>query len=1087
MKPEQKTSMKNQESITPVVETIIKPPRITFNAFNTQYSIIKDIARKEFGWRVISQKDPWAPNVDWDIQWTDLAPPLEKFPKIKPYQKINHFPGMFNIARKNYLARNLKKMKKQFPADYKFFPKTWLLPYELMELKNVSQNYSKKNVKVNFIVKPECMSQGKGIFITRKVEQINPDEHLVVQKYMRNPYLIDGYKFDLRIYVLVTNVQPLRIFMHHEGLARFASEKYKLKAFNNPFIHLTNYAINKDNENFTADEKGETGHKRSLQSIFTQLEKDGLDIPILKEKMHEIIVKTLISIQPDLVHQYRTSQPGDLYNNMCFEILGFDIILDQKGRPQLLEVNHAPSFNDDTPLDKQVKRNLLIDTFRLLNITMLEKLKLLDVLKSVAEQRIIGVKQGSKQLQSIQRQDIQQEKLRERDAYELQNLGGYDVLYPPMIENKVIDLKKFDYYKLFSDHAKKFMMDFKVSKQAQENLEYYRLNNKHQVNQEINKLTLKQYKAQTRLCLKLDQNPTLENQLQHLMQGTNQYQIAKELYMAKNPHQKIIHQQQNSGSQQTLLPQLSITQLSKEQGLSHLYENKNRYIGGKTIKKRNEKRGDLYSRVRNSEQLKKEEPGNNHYNFGAQDSTFQPASQRILSKESSRDEQQIPSYSESVQATGRQYQIGQSYHRYEFPILDKQGSIINSDLSHQVRNAFKQRSSPIKDYNNQIQTLIQSHHNQVNQSTQSTSIVNYHFDINQQPPIQQQQQHQQKSHMTLAQQLSLLTQQHQSLNKQAAAQFSPPRLQQNPAQAAINQIQINNTRVLEGSFMQFQNQNSTQSKLIGGIGGQGIFGQRQRSQLFIGQKMSASHGQALNQHFQVQQNANGNSQTLQSQAQSSKRKSNQSASHQTKNSQNNITFQQLQMNTDSIISKNKMNNPKFKQIVVLGNKSRAALETTQIQNQNAQASNLQTQSAAQLASQLQKSYQQEVNNNLKANQNLRNILNESIELKNEEQPLKNRYRNQNNSQTVSQVQQKDVFTRLHNNTINEQNQNMNQNSSAIYGSLNQVINKLEKRNSSNVINRLLPQIEKTQEEKQKLRTLEKIVTSMESIQQEQQE
>lgn len=37
---------------------------------------------------------------------------------------------------------------------------------------------------------------------------------------------------------------------------------------------------------------------------------------------------------------------------MCFEILGFDVIIDSKGKPYLLEVNHAPSFNDDTPLDK---------------------------------------------------------------------------------------------------------------------------------------------------------------------------------------------------------------------------------------------------------------------------------------------------------------------------------------------------------------------------------------------------------------------------------------------------------------------------------------------------------------------------------------------------------------------------------------------------------------------------------------------------------------------------------------------------------------------------------------------------------------
>lgn len=124
---------------------------------------------------------------------------------------------------------------------------------------------------------------------------------------MRNPYLIDGYKFDLRIYVLVTNVQPLRIFMHKEGLARFASEKFKLKAFNNPFIHLTNYAINKDNANFTADETGETGHKRSLQSVFKKLEEDGVNMKKLHSGIHEIIVKTLISIQPDLVHNYRMS------------------------------------------------------------------------------------------------------------------------------------------------------------------------------------------------------------------------------------------------------------------------------------------------------------------------------------------------------------------------------------------------------------------------------------------------------------------------------------------------------------------------------------------------------------------------------------------------------------------------------------------------------------------------------------------------------------------------------------------------------------------------------------------------------------
>ena len=58
---------------------------------------------------------------------------------------------------------------------------------------------------------------------------------------------------------------------------------------------------------------------------------------------------------------------------MCFEILGFDIILNSKGLPILLEVNHAPSFNGDTPLDQRVKRQVLADTFKILNVTLEEK------------------------------------------------------------------------------------------------------------------------------------------------------------------------------------------------------------------------------------------------------------------------------------------------------------------------------------------------------------------------------------------------------------------------------------------------------------------------------------------------------------------------------------------------------------------------------------------------------------------------------------------------------------------------------------------------------------------------------------------
>ena len=87
---------------------------------------------------------------------------------------------------------------------------------------------------------------------------------------------------------------------------------------------------------------------------------------------------------------------------MCYEILGFDIILDsrrkneQQPAPYLLEVNHAPSFNSDTQIDRKVKFDLLADTFRLLNVSVEEKCRVIEVLRQVNEQRIMGLGGGTK-------------------------------------------------------------------------------------------------------------------------------------------------------------------------------------------------------------------------------------------------------------------------------------------------------------------------------------------------------------------------------------------------------------------------------------------------------------------------------------------------------------------------------------------------------------------------------------------------------------------------------------------------------------------------------------------------------------------
>jgi len=83
------------------------------------------------------------------------------------------------------------------------------------------------------------------------ISEVPLNESLVISKYIDNPLLINGLKFDIRLYVLVTSFEPLKIYIYNEGLVRFASEAYNNSSIkSNIYAHLTNYSINKKSENF---------------------------------------------------------------------------------------------------------------------------------------------------------------------------------------------------------------------------------------------------------------------------------------------------------------------------------------------------------------------------------------------------------------------------------------------------------------------------------------------------------------------------------------------------------------------------------------------------------------------------------------------------------------------------------------------------------------------------------------------------------------------------------------------------------------------------------------------------------------------
>lgn len=397
-------------------------PKVLVSLSQCQYEIIRHVVENIMQWEVAEEEE----ELDCDLYWIDTGMTSERLSTLNPHQRINHFAGMYSISRKDFLGNALNSMRRLFPSDYNFFPRTFILPRDLAELR--AYNNSKKSQ--TFIVKPEASSQGRGIFLTRCIESI--PAKCVVQRYLSKPYLIDNLKFDLRIYVLVAGCDPLRIFLHKEGLTRFATEEY-VGPMNdnlvNSYIHLTNYAVNKNNPKFvynTEESQDNIGHKWSLTAIKDRLKQDGKDVDKLWTDIADLIIKTLAMSQPILSHIYRSCQAKDWSNAMCFEVLGFDVILDYKLRPYLLEVNHTPSFSTDTPLDTAIKQQVITDTLTLLHLSRANRTQQIQFLKNKIHLRSSMHYEDFK----AYKKNYKDTELRNRAVWEDNHRGGYTRIYP---------------------------------------------------------------------------------------------------------------------------------------------------------------------------------------------------------------------------------------------------------------------------------------------------------------------------------------------------------------------------------------------------------------------------------------------------------------------------------------------------------------------------------------------------------------------------------------------------------------------------------------------------------------------------------
>ena len=343
----------------------------------------------------------------WNVLWTWRQPKLN-WDELLPWQRVNHFPQARQLTRKDMLAKHLMRQRQRSERASEAFdimPLTFALPKESLAFTDAFSRCADEAVAAEaagtprpnvWILKPIGLSRGRGISMVDCISDVTYGEAMVIQQYVANPLLLDGYKFDLRLYVLVTSFKPLEAFIYSEGFGRFATEPYSLAPTqtHNLFAHLTNSSIQKEErpdggsraDAVPACDAEAGGTKVALSQLRRRLEAAGIDVDALWSRVIDVVLRSLYATHEAI---------GGSAPVNSFELFGYDVLIDEQLKPWLIEVNASPSLARDHPLDHSVKDALLADTLALVAPTYFDRAVWREMLRWRTAERSGGVRAGA--------------------------------------------------------------------------------------------------------------------------------------------------------------------------------------------------------------------------------------------------------------------------------------------------------------------------------------------------------------------------------------------------------------------------------------------------------------------------------------------------------------------------------------------------------------------------------------------------------------------------------------------------------------------------------------------------------------------
>ncbi|GAX74824.1 hypothetical protein CEUSTIGMA_g2271.t1 [Chlamydomonas eustigma] len=336
---------------------------------------------------------------DWDFLWAPARLALKALP-ARPGQLVSACPGMMSLTRKRQLSMTLKGSLGEDLA-FSIIPRTFSLPDELEAFKKyLEKQRSAKQVKNGSAAEEEAAGRckelavgnsaaasdrndlwilktaqhlGKGLKLVtadeavreaakRRLKSKKAKPYVQAQQYVANPLLIQDRKFGIRVWVLVTGLNPYRVYLHCNGLVLFSTHQYSSETWRTEegevaLGHVTNYAQNMD------------GMVWDLKMLEDHLGKDAFDTLWCRIARNTAMVFSSALPQITLAHEALSVQPES-----TFELLGLDYLVDDQLHPWLLEVNGTPSLaveHEDLKVEAIIskqKNEMVSDMVKTLNL-----------------------------------------------------------------------------------------------------------------------------------------------------------------------------------------------------------------------------------------------------------------------------------------------------------------------------------------------------------------------------------------------------------------------------------------------------------------------------------------------------------------------------------------------------------------------------------------------------------------------------------------------------------------------------------------------------------------------------------------------